>query len=105
MLHVLFVPLFVSNEIHFWMELVASDTSNHRAWSNNHGIWASICIRSSNVIDDNGDPHFEKLATLIAPHVDKLDDEFQHIAQNLLSSCQNPQGTDKCERAFSIHKW
>lgn len=54
----------------------------------------------SNVVDDNGDPHFEKIQT----HVDRLDEEIRHIANNLVAACQNPQGGDKCERAFSIHK-
>lgn len=54
----------------------------------------------SNVVDDNGDPHFDKIST----HVNKLDEEIRHIAQSLLAACQNPQGNDKCERAFSIHK-
>lgn len=52
------------------------------------------------MVDDNGDPHFDKIQT----HVDKLDDEVRHIANSLLAACKNPEGSDKCERAFSIHK-
>lgn len=54
----------------------------------------------SNVVDDMGDPHFDRIST----HVDRLDDEFRNIAKNLLEACKNPQGMDKCERAYSIHK-
>lgn len=54
----------------------------------------------SKVVDDNGDPHFEKIDT----HVARLDEEIRHIAVNLLQACRDPQGGDKCERAFSIHK-
>lgn len=56
--------------------------------------------QSSNVVDDNGDPHYDKIST----HVNRLDEEVRHIAQKLVAACQNPQGNDKCERAFSIHK-
>lgn len=55
----------------------------------------------SHIVDENGDPHFEKIAS----HIDKLDEEIRHIAHSLLAACQHPQGNDKCERAFSIHKW
>lgn len=53
------------------------------------------------MVDDNGDPHFDKIQS----HVDKmLDDEIKEIVNPLLKACQNPEGADKCERAFSIHK-
>lgn len=55
---------------------------------------------NSNIVDENGDPHFEK----IAGHISKLDEEIRDVAQNIFTACQNPQGNDKCERAFSIHK-
>lgn len=55
---------------------------------------------TSNIVDENGDPHFEKINT----HISKLDEEIRDIAQNTFTLCQNPQGNDKCERAFSIHK-
>lgn len=52
------------------------------------------------VVDDNGDVHFEKIET----HIDKLDEEIRDIAKNFLANCKNIQGSDPCERAFSVHK-
>lgn len=51
-------------------------------------------------VDDNGDVHFEKIET----HVEKLDEEIRDIAKNFLANCKNIQGSDPCERAFSVHK-
>ncbi|XP_031617430.1 pheromone-binding protein-related protein 6-like [Contarinia nasturtii] len=62
--------------------------------------YMSCLFHEFNVVDDNGDPHFEKIQT----HVDRFDEEIRHIANKLVAACQNPQGQDKCERAFSIHK-
>lgn len=74
----------------------------HLVYSEIHVLNANLhySFHYSNVVDDNGDPHFEKIQT----HVDKFDDEIRHIADKLVKACQNPQGGDKCERAFSIHK-
>lgn len=52
------------------------------------------------MVDDNGDPHFERIST----HVKLMDDEIRQIAEPVLKQCTNPEGADKCERAFSIHK-
>lgn len=59
------------------------------------------CIfNEAKVVDDNGDVHFEKIET----HVEKLDEEIRDIAKNFLANCKNIQGSDPCERAFSVHK-
>lgn len=52
------------------------------------------------VVDDNGDVHFEKIDL----HISRLDQEIQEIAKNFIANCKNIQGSDPCERAFSVHK-
>lgn len=52
------------------------------------------------LVDDAGEVHFDTIQF----HVDKMDEEFRSIANPLIKACQNPEGADQCERAFSIHK-
>lgn len=56
------------------------------------------------MVDDNGDPVSEKMQERIQTHLNTLDEKLRNIAHNVFATCKNPQGDDKCERAFSIHK-
>lgn len=59
------------------------------------------CVfHEAQVVDDNGEVHFEKIQT----HVDRWDQEIRDIATNILKPCTKPEGADLCERAFWVHK-
>ncbi|XP_055298989.1 pheromone-binding protein-related protein 6-like [Sitodiplosis mosellana] len=62
--------------------------------------YMSCLFHEFRVVDDNGDPHFERINT----HVRLLDEEIRQIVQVTFLICTNPQRVDRYERAFSIHK-
>lgn len=51
----------------------------------------------SQVVDDNGELHLEKLEALIP-------DDFKEIAVQMGKDCKNPEGGDLCERAWWFHQ-
>ena len=57
------------------------------------------CIfQEANVIDDDGEMHYEKFVRLIPDHV-------MEYVQRIMDTCAKhvPEGETKCDRAWSIH--
>lgn len=55
-------------------------------------------FQEANVIDDNGEVHYEKIIRLIPDHVM---DYVQHIIDNCVAHV--PEGETKCDRAWSLN--
>lgn len=57
----------------------------------------SCLFHEFNVVDDQGDAHFEKI-------MNRIPDSMKEIARAMLASCEHPKGDNLCERAYWLHK-
>lgn len=62
--------------------------------------YMACMFEQGGMLDDQGVLHLE----YYPPYIATMDDYVRTVMQNMLDSCPNPQGSNKCELSYSLHR-